>query len=257
MVLQKNELFSGTIKENLRWGNPNATDEELVHACRLACADEFIRSFPRRLRHPHRAGRHQRLRRSEAASLHRPGAAEKAQDPHSGRLHLRRGYPHRRHDPPGLPGEIPGTTKLIIAQRIASVQDADIIVVLDNGMVKDVGTHESLAGLVENLSGSLLLPSRKEGRIMPPCQNARRRPQSQEPQEDLAAAAGLHEALSSHSGCGAAVHHCQRRRPDHRQPLPSAHWWTAISCLWCGMALRIFLPCGDISASLPASLRWA
>ena len=71
---------------------------------RLAQRRRVHPELPRRLRHPHRAGRHQRLRRPEAASVHRPGAAEKAQDPHSGRLHLRRGHPHRRHDPPGVPG---------------------------------------------------------------------------------------------------------------------------------------------------------
>ena len=108
VVLQKNELFSGTIKDNLRWGNPNATDEELEEACRLAQADEFIQQFPDEIRYIHRAGRHQRVRRPEAASVHCPGSAEEAQDPHSGRLHQRRGYPHRRPDPPGLPEVHPG-----------------------------------------------------------------------------------------------------------------------------------------------------
>ncbi|MEE1037142.1 MAG: ABC transporter ATP-binding protein, partial [Oscillospiraceae bacterium] len=102
MVLQKNVLFSGTIRENLRWGNPNATDEDLIRACKQACA-RFHHGLPRGLRPPHRAGRHQRLRRTEAASLHRPGSAEKAPDPDSGRLHLRRRYRHRRFHPESLP----------------------------------------------------------------------------------------------------------------------------------------------------------
>ena len=81
VVLQKNVLFSGTIKENLRWGNSEATDEELVEACRLAQADEFIRGFPEQIRHLHRAGRRQCVRRTETASLHCPRIAEKAEDP--------------------------------------------------------------------------------------------------------------------------------------------------------------------------------
>ena len=107
MVLQKNELFSGTIAENLRWGNPDATDAEIEEACKQACADEFIERFPRPVRNLHRAGRHQRVRRSETASVHCPCAAEEAQDPDPGRLHLRRGYRHRRQDPSQLCREDP------------------------------------------------------------------------------------------------------------------------------------------------------
>ena len=79
VVLQKNVLFSGTIADNLRWGNPDATDAEIVDACKLACADEFIERFPDKLPDPHRAGRQQRIRRPEAATLYRPCPAEKAQ----------------------------------------------------------------------------------------------------------------------------------------------------------------------------------
>ena len=144
MVLQKNELFSGTIKENLRWGNPNATDEELVHACRLACADEFIRSFPDGY-DPHieqggtnvSGGQKQRLCIARAL-LKKPKIL--ILDDSTSAVDTRTDAMIRQ----AFREEIPGTTKLIIAQRIASVQDADIIVVLDNGMVKDVGTHESL-----------------------------------------------------------------------------------------------------------------
>ena len=93
VVLQKNVLFSGTIKDNLRWGNENATDEEM-RPCLPSwrSADELHPELPRQVRHLHRAGRHQRLRRPEAAPLHRPRAAEKAQDADPGRLHQRRGH---------------------------------------------------------------------------------------------------------------------------------------------------------------------
>ena len=103
VVLQKNVLFSGTIKDNLRWGNPNATDEEMLEACTSGPGRRVHPAVPRQVRHLDRAGRHQRLRRPEAAAVHRPRAAEKAEDADPGRLHQRRGYPHRRADPPGLP----------------------------------------------------------------------------------------------------------------------------------------------------------
>ena len=144
VVLQKNQLFSGTIKENLRWGNPNATDEELVHACRLACADEFIRSFPDGYdTHIEQGGTNvsggQKQRLCIARALLKKPKILILDDSTSA-VDTRTDAMIRQ----AFREEIPGTTKLIIAQRIASVQDADIIVVLDNGMVKDVGTHESL-----------------------------------------------------------------------------------------------------------------
>ncbi|MDY3771966.1 MAG: ABC transporter ATP-binding protein, partial [Candidatus Faecousia sp.] len=135
MVLQKNTLFSGTIKENLRWGNPNATDEELVHACRLACADDFIRSFPdgydTRIEQGGSnvsGGQKQRLCIARAL-LKKPRIlilddSTSAVDTHTDSL-IRRAFRE----------EIPGTTKLIIAQRISSIQDADIILVMENGKV--------------------------------------------------------------------------------------------------------------------------
>ena len=144
MVLQKNVLFSGSIKENLRWGDPNATDEELVHACRLACAHDFIESFPDGYdTHIEQGGTNvsggqkQRLCIARAL-LKKPkililddstSAVDTATD-----ASIRKAF--REH--------IPGTTKLIIAQRIASVQDADMIVVLDNGMISAVGDHDTL-----------------------------------------------------------------------------------------------------------------
>ena len=144
MVLQKNVLFSGSIKENLRWGNPNATDEEMVHACRLACAHDFIESFPDGYdTHIEQGGTNvsggqkQRLCIARAL-LKKPkililddstSAVDTATD-----AAIRKAFRE----------EIPGTTKLIIAQRVASVQEADMIVILDNGMISDVGTHEEL-----------------------------------------------------------------------------------------------------------------
>ena len=144
MVLQKNTLFSGTIKENLRWGNPHATDEELVHACQLACADEFIRSFPEQYdTHIEQGGTNvsggqkQRLCIARAL-LKKPKIlilddSTSAVDTHTDAM-IRKAFRE----------EIPGTTKLIIAQRISSVQDADLILILDGGTVAESGTHEEL-----------------------------------------------------------------------------------------------------------------
>ena len=144
MVLQKNTLFSGTIKENLRWGNPDATDEELVHACRLACADDFIRSFPGGYdTHIEQGGSNvsggqkQRLCIARAL-LKKPKIlilddSTSAVDTHTDSV-IRKAFRE----------EIPGTTKLIIAQRIASVQESDIIILMENGQIGAVGNHESL-----------------------------------------------------------------------------------------------------------------
>ncbi len=144
MVLQKNELFSGTIKENLRWGNPNATDEELVHACQLSCADDFIQGFPDKYDTYIEqggtnvsGGQKQRLCIARAL-LKKPKIlilddSTSAVDTKTDAM-IRRAFRE----------EIPDTTKLIIAQRVASVQDADMIVILDNGMLAAVGTHEEL-----------------------------------------------------------------------------------------------------------------
>ena len=144
MVLQKNTLFSGTIKENLRWGNPEASDEELVHACRLACADEFIQSFPDGYdTHIEQGGSNvsggqkQRLCIARAL-LKKPKIlilddSTSAVDTHTDAL-IRKAFRE----------EIPGTTKLIIAQRISSIQDADVIIIMDGGRILESGTHEQL-----------------------------------------------------------------------------------------------------------------
>jgi len=144
MVLQKNELFSGTIKENLRWGNPEATDEELVHACKLACADEFIQGFPDKYDTYIEqggtnvsGGQKQRLCIARAL-LKKPQIL--ILDDSTSAVDTRTDASIRR----AFREEIPNTTKLIIAQRIASVQDADMIVVLDNGQVNAVGSHDEL-----------------------------------------------------------------------------------------------------------------
>ena len=144
MVLQKNELFSGTIKENLRWGREDATDEELVEACRVAQADEFIQGFPEGYDTYIEqgganvsGGQKQRLCIARAL-LKRPkililddstSAVDTATD-----AKIRQAFRE----------QLPDTTKLIIAQRISSIQDADLILVMDNGRILEMGTHDEL-----------------------------------------------------------------------------------------------------------------
>jgi ATP-binding cassette subfamily B protein len=144
VVLQKNVLFSGTILENLRWGDENASEEECKRACRLACADEFIERMPEKYNtyieqggSNVSGGQKQRLCIARAL-LKKPkvlilddstSAVDTATD-----AKIRKAFAT----------EIPGTTKLIIAQRISSIQDADRIIVLDNGRVDGIGTHEEL-----------------------------------------------------------------------------------------------------------------
>ena len=144
VVLQKNVLFSGTIKDNLRWGNEHASDEEMVEACRLAQADEFVRSFPdgydtyiEQGGTNVSGGQKQRLCIARAL-LKKPKIlilddSTSAVDTRTDAM-IRAGF--REY--------IPETTKIIIAQRIASVQDADMIIVMDNGRIADMGTHEEL-----------------------------------------------------------------------------------------------------------------
>ena len=144
MVLQKNVLFSGTIKENLRWGNPNATDEELIHACQLACAHDFIVGFPDGYdTHIEQGGTNvsggQKQRLCIARALLKKPKILILDDSTSA-VDTRTDAMIRQ----AFREEIPGTTKLIIAQRVASVQDADLIVIMDNGQVCDVGTHAQL-----------------------------------------------------------------------------------------------------------------
>ena len=144
MVLQKNVLFAGSIKDNLRWGNPNATDEEMEHACRLACAHDFITSFPDGYdTHIEQGGKNvsggqkQRLCIARAL-LKKPKIlilddSTSAVDTHTDAM-IRKAFAE----------EIPGTTKFIIAQRIASVQEADVILVIDGGRVVAQGDHDTL-----------------------------------------------------------------------------------------------------------------
>lgn len=144
VVLQKNVLFSGSIFDNLRWGNENATDEECIRACKLACADEFIEKFPDTYNtHIEQGGSNvsggQKQRLCIARALLKnpkililddsTSAVDTTTD-----AKIRKAFRE----------EIPGTTKLIIAQRISSVQDADRIIVLENGHVDGFGTHEEL-----------------------------------------------------------------------------------------------------------------
>ena len=144
MVLQKNVLFSGTIKDNLRWGDPNATDEEMVKACRLACADDFIRTFPDGYdTHIEQGGANvsggQKQRLCIARALLKKPKILILDDSTSA-VDTRTDAMIRQ----AFRDEIPGTTKLIIAQRVASVQDADLILVMDGGRIAAQGTHEEL-----------------------------------------------------------------------------------------------------------------
>lgn len=144
MVLQKNELFSGTIKENIRWGNEYATDDEIVRVCKLAQADEFIKSFPDKYDTYIEqggtnvsGGQKQRLCIARAL-LKKPKIlilddSTSAVDTKTDAL-IRKAFKE----------EIPNTTKIIVAQRIASVEDADKIIVLNEGKIDAVGTHEEL-----------------------------------------------------------------------------------------------------------------
>ena len=144
VVLQKNTLFSGTIKENLRWGNEHATEEEMIHACKLAQADEFITQLPdgydtyiEQGGNNVSGGQKQRLCIARAL-LKKPKIlilddSTSAVDTKTDAL-IRRAFNE----------EIPDTTKIIIAQRISSVQDADMIIVMDGDHVDAIGTHEEL-----------------------------------------------------------------------------------------------------------------
>ena len=149
MVLQKNELFSGTIKDNLRWGNEKATDEEIEEACRLAQADPFIQDFPDKYDTwieqggtNVSGGQKQRLCIARAL-LKKPKIL--ILDDSTSAVDTKTDAMIRA----GFRSYIPDTTKLIIAQRVASVMDADQIIVLDNGRVADAGTHEELLARCE------------------------------------------------------------------------------------------------------------
>lgn len=144
MVLQKNELFSGTIKENLRWGNENATDEEIGEACRLACADEFIQSFPDKYDTYIEqgganvsGGQKQRLCIARAL-LKKPKVL--ILDDSTSAVDTKTDASIQK----SFAEFIPDTTKIIIAQRVSSVQHADLIVVMDDGKIAACGTHDEL-----------------------------------------------------------------------------------------------------------------
>ena len=144
MVLQKNILFSGTIKDNLKWGNKNATDEEIIEACKIAQADSFVEGFPDKYETYIQqggsnvsGGQKQRLCIARAI-LKKPKVlifddSTSAVDTKTDALIKE-----------GLRKALPNTTKIIIAQRLSSVEDADLILVMDDGMINGMGTHEEL-----------------------------------------------------------------------------------------------------------------
>ncbi|MBQ6047878.1 MAG: ABC transporter ATP-binding protein, partial [Oscillospiraceae bacterium] len=144
VVLQKNVLFSGTIKDNVRWGKEDATDEEIYEACRLAQADEYIQSFPDKYdKYIEQGGANVSGGQKQRLCIARALIAKpkililddstSAVDTKTDAL-IRKAFAE----------EIPDTTKIIIAQRVASVEDADMIIVMDNGTISDTGTHEEL-----------------------------------------------------------------------------------------------------------------
>ena len=144
MVLQKNTLFSGTIYDNIRWGDENASDEDVQRVCKLACADEFIQKFPDKYDTYIEqggtnvsGGQKQRLCIARALLKHPKililDDSTSAVDTHTDAM-IRKAFRE----------EIPNTTKIIIAQRVSSVCDADKIIILDNGKIADVGTHDEL-----------------------------------------------------------------------------------------------------------------
>ncbi len=144
MVLQKNILFSGTIKENLRWGNKEATDEEIIHACKLACADEFVSQFPdgydtyiEQGGANVSGGQKQRLCIARAL-LKSPKIL--ILDDSTSAVDTKTDASIRK----ALKEYIPATTKIVIAQRTASVEDADRIIVMDSGTINAIGTHKEL-----------------------------------------------------------------------------------------------------------------
>ena len=161
MVLQKNVLFSGTIKENLRWGNKEATDEEIIHACEFAQADPFVKTFPKKYNTYIEqggtnvsGGQKQRLCIARAL-LKKPKIlilddSTSAVDTKTDAL-IRKAFKD----------EIPDTTKIIIAQRISSVQDADCIIVMEGGKIDGCGTHEQL--LKENAIYKEIYESQTKG----------------------------------------------------------------------------------------------
>ncbi len=161
VVLQKNELFSGSIKENLRWGDENATDEEIKEACKLACADEFIETFPDKYDTYIEqggtnvsGGQKQRLCIARAL-LKKPKIL--ILDDSTSAVDTKTDASIRR----AFAEKIPDTTKIIIAQRISSVQDADMIVIMNEGKIAAVGKHEDL--LANNVIYKEVFESQRKG----------------------------------------------------------------------------------------------
>lgn len=150
MVLQKNVLFSGSIEDNLRWGNENADMEEITRAASCAQADKFIQNFKDGYGYDLGQGGQERLGRTKAAALHRESLLKKPKililDDSTSAVDTATEAQIRQ----AFRTELSGATKIIIAQRISSVKDADVIVVMDDGRITGIGSHdELLAGNAE------------------------------------------------------------------------------------------------------------
>lgn len=163
VVLQKNELFSGTIAENLRWGNKDATDEEIKAACELACADEFIELMPNKYEtHIEQGGSNvsggQKQRLCIARALLKKPKVLILDDSTSA---VDTKTDAKIRD--GFKKFIPETTKIIIAQRIASVQDADQIIIMNKGTIADIGTHDELLARNEIYQETYYSQNKKDG----------------------------------------------------------------------------------------------
>jgi ATP-binding cassette subfamily B protein len=161
MVLQNNVLFSGTITDNLRWGNANATEEEVIHAAKIAQADSFIQEFPNKYDtmiseggNNVSGGQKQRLTIARAL-LKKPKIL--ILDDSTSAVDTKTDRAIRE----GLAKEIPGTTTFIISQRVSSIQDADRIIVLDDGKINGIGTHDEL--LANNVIYQEVFDSQQKG----------------------------------------------------------------------------------------------
>ena len=145
MVLQDTWLFGGTIRDNIAYGRPDATEEEILAAARATYVDRFVRSAARRVRHRHRRRGQQRQRRGEAADHHRAGVPGRAVAADPGRGHQLGRHPHRGAAcSRRWPRCARDRTSFVIAHRLSTIRDADLILVMEDGRIVEQGTHDEL-----------------------------------------------------------------------------------------------------------------